>query len=95
VVVAFQLLPRANQGVSSETRLDKLSANKGMDQNSAAPVLLIVRDPEEWRSNEFVILFREEGYETRDVNAELLPIAVNELKPFGVIGNNFSRRNLR
>ena len=65
-----------------------------MDQNSPVPVLLIVRDPEEWPSEEFVTLFREEGYETRDVNAELLPIAVNELKPFGVIGNNISRRNL-
>ena len=58
-----------------------------MDQNSLTPVLLIVRDPEEWPSDEFVTLFREEGYETRDVNAELLPTAVNELKPFGVIGD--------
>jgi len=65
-----------------------------MEQNSAGPVLLIVRDPEEWQSDEFVTLFREEGYETRDVKAELLPTAVNELKPFGVIGNNISRRNL-
>jgi hypothetical protein len=58
-----------------------------MDQNSPTPVLLIVRDPEEWPSDQFVTLFGEEGYETRDVNIELLPTAVNELKPFGVIGD--------
>ena len=65
-----------------------------MDQKSPAPILLIVRDPEEWPSDEFVTLFKDEGYETRDVNAELLPTAVNELKPFGMIGNELIIRSL-
>jgi hypothetical protein len=64
-----------------------------MDQNSPTPVLLIVRDAEDWPSDEFVTLFREEGYETRDVNAELLPTAVNEAKPFGLIGDILFGRN--
>jgi hypothetical protein len=53
------------------------------------PVLLIVRNPEEWGSNEFVTLFHEEGYDTRDVTVDPLSKAIYQIpQPFGVIGNS-------
>jgi hypothetical protein len=52
------------------------------------PLLLIVRDPVEWPSNEFITLFEEEGYVTRDINAESLnSIAVDHREPYGAIGS--------
>lgn len=50
------------------------------------PVVLIVRDSTEWKSDEFVTLFREEGYDTQDVNGETFSTAMDQRESFGVIG---------
>ena len=55
------------------------------------PVVLIVRDSVEWKSDEFVTLFGEEGYDTRDVNWESLSTAMDQREPFGVISIMSSR----
>jgi hypothetical protein len=61
-----------------------------METQPQNPVILIVRDPKEWPSDEFATLFGEEGYNTRDVDTESPPTAVKELKPFGVIGTGIA-----
>lgn len=49
-------------------------------------MVLIVRDSTEWKSDEHVTLFREEGYDTQDVNEETLSTAMDQRESFGVIG---------
>jgi hypothetical protein len=52
------------------------------------PLLLIVRDPVEWPSTEFITLFEEEGYVTRDISPESLnSITVDQREPYGAIGS--------
>jgi hypothetical protein len=55
-------------------------------------VVLVVRDGTEWTSEDLLTLFAEEGYETRDVDVTLEGwwTALDELKPFGAIGNSLT-----
>ena len=55
------------------------------------PVLLIVRDQTEWPSDEFVTLFKEEGYDTRDIDASSTSTPPNfnfDMHPDGAIGTS-------
>jgi len=56
------------------------------DDMNQKPVVLIVRDSTEWKTNDFLTLFGEEGYDTRDVNEGSLSTPMDQREPFGVIG---------
>lgn len=55
------------------------------------PVVLIVRDPTEWMSDDFLTLFAVEGYDTRDLTSESLPTALSLDRPFGAVGTPLPR----
>ena len=44
---------------------------------SSKPIVLIVRDKQQWPSDDFMTLFAEEGYETRDIGVSSLWELVN------------------
>jgi hypothetical protein len=45
---------------------------------SDKPIVLVVRDKQEWPSDDFMTLFAEEGYETRDVDMNSLSELVDK-----------------
>ena len=54
---------------------------------SGRPLLYILNDPGNPPVSEFVTLFSEEGYDTREVTHETLLGELGDFYPSGVIGN--------
>jgi len=59
-----------------------------MDPGSKVnPIVLIIRDKEEWPTDEFLTLLNEEGYNAIDGDENSLPSALAVGEPFAIIGS--------